>query len=353
MFPAKYFYGRRVKQFGTNGASLFSFRVCLAANIALLYVLFHFVAKALKKLFSQIDICCKKFLWELKMKKVLSTKFIIGAALDTLLVSVGSVIAAVSLQFFLIPGTIAPGGVSGLSVAIEKLTGIQVYIINLIINIPLFILGAKLLGKKSAILTLYSILVLSGTLAVLPQHIVFTEDLFLAAIFGGILLGLGLGIVFKAGGTTGGTDLAGAIVHDKWPGLSIAKGMAIADFVIVAFAGIVDRNVNTSLYSLIALFFCTKIADMVLDGFSYFKGFFIVSSKPEEVGMALMQQLERGVTILKGSGMYSKQDRPVLLCVVSRAQFVRAKDIITEIDNNAFIMVCDMREVFGLGFKKQ
>lgn len=286
------------------------------------------------------------------MNKNLSTKFILGILFDLFLVTLGSVIAAVALQFFLIPGTIAPGGVSGLSVAIEKLTGIKVYILNLVINIPLFILGAKLLGKKSAIFTLYSLFVLSGVLAVLPQNYVFTDDLFLAAIFGGILLGLGLGIVFKAGGTTGGTDLAGAIVHDKWPGLSIAKGMAIADFVIVAFAGIVDKNVNTSLYSLIALFFCTKIADMVLDGFTYFKGFFIISSKPEEVGNALMQNLERGVTILNGAGMYSKQERPVLLCVVSRAQFMRAKDIITEIDGNAFIMVCDMREVFGLGFKK-
>ena len=162
-----------------------------------------------------------------------------------------------------------------------------------------------------------------------------------------------MGIVFKRGATTGGTDLAGAIVNKHFPGLSIAKGMAIADFVIVAFAGVVDNNPNTSLYSLIALFFCTKIADMILDGFGYFKGFFIVSSKPAEIGDALMSKLERGVTLLKGEGMYSKQDRPVLLCVVSRAQFVRAKEIITEIDEKAFIMVCDMQEVYGLGFKQK
>lgn len=288
-----------------------------------------------------------------KIKTVVSTKFILQVCIDVFIVTVGSVIAAVSLQFFLIPGTIAPGGVSGLSVAIEKLTGIRVYIMNLAINIPLFIFGAKLLGKKSAILTLYSILILSGTLAVLPQDFVFTEDLFLAALFGGILLGIGLGLVFKAGGTTGGTDLAGAIVNNKWPGLSIAKGMAIADFVIVVFAGIVDKNVNTSLYSLIALFFCTKIADMILDGLGYFKGFFIVSSLPKEIGNALMTQLGRGVTMLHGEGMYSGEDRPVLLCVVSRAQFVRAKEIVIETDEKAFIMVCDMREVYGLGFKKK
>lgn len=285
------------------------------------------------------------------MKKNISSKLVLRMTMDAFMVTLGSIIAAFSLQFFLIPWTIAPGGVSGLSVAIEKLTGVPVYITNLIINAPLFILGAKLLGKKAAILTLYSILVLSGTLALFPQNVVFTKDLFLVAIFGGILLGLGLGIVFKAGGTTGGTDLAGAIVHDKWPSLSIAKGMAIADFVIVAFAGVVDKKFETALYSLIALFFCTKIADMILDGFNYFKGFFIITHEPETVGKALMEKLERGVTMLKSSGMYSKQERPMLLCVVSRAQFMRAKDIITEIDPNAFIMVCDMREVFGLGFK--
>lgn len=117
--------------------------------------------------------------------KHLSTRFVIGVLLDVFWVTVGSVLAAVALQFFLIPGTIAPGGVSGLSVAIEKLTGIRVYILNLIINVPLFIFGAKLLGKKSAVFTLLSILVLSGVLAVLPQDFVFTNDLFLQATFGG------------------------------------------------------------------------------------------------------------------------------------------------------------------------
>ncbi len=272
--------------------------------------------------------------------------------LEVLLVSVGSALVSVSLQFFLVPWTIAPGGVSGLSVALEKLTGIKVYITNLVINIPLFIFGAKLLGKKAAVYTFISIIVLSAVLAVLPEGKPFTEDLFLAALFGGIIMGLGLGIVFRVGGTTGGTDLAGAIVSNRWKGLSIAKGMAIADFLIVIFAGVVDNSVNTSLYSLIALFFSVRIADMVLDGINYFKGFFIVTARPEEIGDGLMKQLNRGVTLLKGEGMYSKQDRPVLLCVVSRAQFTRAKEIVAEIDNNAFIMVTDMREVYGLGFKK-
>ncbi len=285
------------------------------------------------------------------MNKAIDTRFVLSSLVDLFFVVLGSALVAVSLQFFLIPFTIAPGGVSGFAVAIEKLTGIRVYITNLVINIPLFIFGAKLLGKKSAVYTLISIFVLSGILAVLPQGIIFTEDIFLASVFGGVIMGIGLGIVFRAGATTGGTDLAGAIVNNHWQGLSIAKGMAITDFVIVVFAGIVDSSVNTSLYSLISLFFCMKIADTILDGLTYFKGFFIVSAKPDEIGAALMEKLDRGVTLLHGKGMYSKQDRPVILCVVSRAQFKRAKEIVVEIDDSAFIMVTDMREVYGLGFK--
>ncbi len=286
------------------------------------------------------------------MDKKIDTRFILSNLLDLFLVVLGTTLVAISLQFFLIPFTIAPGGVSGFAVALGKLTGIRVYITNLVINIPLFILGAKLLGKKSAIYTFISIFVLSGVLAILPQDIIFTKDIFLASIFGGVIMGIGLGIVFRAGATTGGTDLAGAIVNHRWQGLSIAKGMAITDFLIVVFAGIVDSSVNTALYSLISLFFCMKIADTILDGLTYFKGFFIVSAKPDEIGDALMDQLGRGVTLLHGKGMYSKADRPVILCVVSRSEFKRAKEIVIEIDENAFIMVADMREVYGLGFKK-
>jgi len=293
---------------------------------------------------------------------------------DLLGVTVGATITAVAIRLFLDPCDIVPGGVSGLSMGVERLTEKLIYKyfgneniptflvwvknvltiqwLNLIFNIPLFLFGAKLLGKKMAVLTLLAIVELTVVLAFVPKY-ALVDDLMLNSIFGGITVGMGLGLVFRYGATTGGTDLAGAILNHKWPNFSIAKGMALVDLFIVAFIGIVTEKVEVSMYSLIAVYFCMKLADMMLDNFGYQKGFFIVSNKPQEIASALMTDLGRGVTLLKGEGMYSKQDRPVLLCVVSRSQFVRAKKVIQDVDEAAFIMVSDMSEVLGEGFKKE
>ncbi|MEL3904658.1 MAG: YitT family protein [Treponemataceae bacterium] len=267
----------------------------------------------------------------------------------------GTIITAAGLYFFLIPTTISPGGVSGISIIINTLTGFPVKWMNLIINLPLFIFGAKLLGKRCAILTLISTLLLSTALAwfeiIAPNGIAnLSDDMMLAALFGGIVVGLGLGMVFKVGGTTGGTDLAGAMISNRFPTFSIAKAMAVIDLFIVIMSGVVTKKPQTALYSLIAVFFCMRVPDMILDGFDSYKGLMIISCKPDELGMALMNELARGVTILKGAGMYSKQDKPVLLCVVHRVQITKAKEIINRIDEQAFIMVTDMKEVFGNGF---
>lgn len=296
-----------------------------------------------------------------------------GIIIDVLGVTVGAVIAAVAIRLFLDPFSIVPGGVSGLSMGVERLARrfipdsavigsatisflwlkeiLKIEWLNLIFNIPLFILGARLLGKKMAILTLLAIVELTLVLAFVPEYKA-VDDWMLTSIFGGITVGMGLGLVFRYGATTGGTDLAGAIINNKYPTFSIAKGMALVDLFIVVFIGLVEGKVENSMYSLVAVYFCMKLADMMLDNFGYQKGFFIVSNKPQEIANALMNDLGRGVTLLKGEGMYSKQDRPVLLCVVSRSQFIRAKKVIQDVDEKAFIMVSDMSEVLGEGFKK-
>ena len=301
-------------------------------------------------------------------------KFSSSIILDILGVTIGSVIAAVAIRLFLDPFSIVPGGVSGLSMGVERLAKyfipdtamigstqisflwlkeiLKIEWLNLIFNIPLFIFGAKLLGKKMAILTLLAIVELTVTLYFVPEYKA-VDDWMLTSIFGGITVGMGLGLVFRYGATTGGTDLAGAIINHKYPTFSIAKGMALVDLFIVAFIGLVEGKVEVSMYSLVAVYFCMKLADMMLDSFGYQKGFFIVSNKPQEIAQALMSDLGRGVTLLKGEGMYSKQDRPVLLCVVGRSQFVRAKQVIQNVDDRAFIMVSDMSEVLGEGFKQE
>lgn len=172
----------------------------------------------------------------------------------------------------------------------------------------------------------------------------------LSSLFGGLLTGIGLGIVFKFGGTTGGTDLAGAILNRKFPNLSTAKFMSIIDLLVVGFAGVVERKIEISLYSVIALYVSMKVIDTILEGIGYLKGFFIVTNYPEKISNRLMTELERGVTLLKGRGMYTKTDKDVLLCVVNRSQFSQVKEIVKEEDPKAFVMVTDMYEVLGEGF---
>lgn len=266
-------------------------------------------------------------------------------------IGVGVFLMSIGLAYFLAPNTIAPGGVTGFAIVIEKTTKIPIYITNLVINIPLFILGAKILGKITALKTLYATVLLSFFLKILPPAIL-TYDLLLAAIFGGVLAGIGLGIVFKFGGTTGGTDLAGAILNRKFPSFSIATFMMMIDILVVAFAGIVERKIETSLYSVISMFVTIKVIDMILEGIGYLKGFFIITTKPEEISEKLMKDLDRGVTSLAGKGMYTKEEKDVLLCVVNRSQFSQTKEIVKQVDPKAFIMVTEMYEVLGEGFKE-
>lgn len=266
-------------------------------------------------------------------------------------ISIGVFLMAMALEYFLAPNTIAPGGVTGFAIVIEKTTKIPIYITNLVINIPLFILGAKTLGRVTALKTLYATLLLSLFLKVLPPA-TLTYDLLLAAIFGGVVAGIGLGIVFKFGGTTGGTDLAGAILNRKIPRLSLPTFMMIIDLFVVVFAGIVERKIETSLYSVISMFVTIKVIDMILEGIGYLKGFFIITNNPDEISERLMKDLDRGVTALTGKGMYTKENKDVLLCVVNRSQFSQTKEIVKEVDPKAFIMVTEMYEVFGEGFKE-
>ena len=266
-------------------------------------------------------------------------------------IGVGVFIMAIGLNYFLAPNTIAPGGVTGFAIVFQRISGVPIYITNLLINIPLFLLGAKALGKSSAIKTLYATLLLSVFLKFLPP-IVLTHDLLLSGIFGGVLSGVGLGLVFKFDGTTGGTDLAGAILNRKFPGLSLSTFMMIIDLLVVAFAGIVEKKIEIALYSVIALYVTIKLIDTILEGMGYLKGFYIITDKPDEIAEVLMAELERGVTALRGKGMYTKKDRDVLLCVVPRSQFTRVKDIVQEIDDKAFVMVTEMYEAIGEGFKQ-
>lgn len=270
-----------------------------------------------------------------------------------LMIAVGTLFLAAGLHLFLIPNVIAPGGVTGFAVVMQQLIGVPVSMMNLLINIPLFLWALKTLGSRFGAKTALGTVLLSVFLILFERWGSFnmTQDLLLASIFGGILNGVGLGIVFRFGGSTGGTDLAGAVLNKFFPSLSIAKLMMGLDMFVVVFAGVVNRNVEISLYSLIALYVIVKSADFITEGLDYSKSFTIITSRPEEIAEELFK-LGRGVTLLKGQGMYTGDERNVLMCVVYRSQIGKVKQLIDHIDPKAFVMVATTHEVLGEGFKR-
>ena len=271
-------------------------------------------------------------------------------------ITMGCALVAIGLILFLVPNTIAPGGVTGLAVIAQKVFHIPVDVINLAINIPLFVIGLFILGGTFGVKTIYATVTLSAFIRlfiiIFGDSYVLTGDLLLSAIYGGVIGGAGIGFVFRGGGTTGGTDLAGAIINKYFPNLSVAKSMMILDLVIVVAAGFIGKNIEISLYSIITLYILVHMADFIVEGLNYSKAFFIISNFPNEIGNKINSELDRGVTALEGKGFYSGEQKDVLLCVVNRAQVAKLKRLVSEVDEDAFIMVTTIHEVLGEGFKQ-
>lgn len=263
----------------------------------------------------------------------------------------GSFFIALGLVIFFVPNKIAPGGVTGIATVLHYLFNIRVGILVLAINIPLFLIALKILGKRVGIKTLWGILTLSILIELLSQlNPVITENYFLATIYGGALAGLGLGIVFRFGGTTGGTDLIAAIINRYFPSISMGRGLLIIDALVITSAGIVF-NAELALYAMIAIFVQSKIIDFVQEGLDYTKSVIIVSNKSDEIAESIMKELNRGVTGLRGFGVYSGEEKNVLLITISRAEITKLKNIIFDVDDKAFVILNNAHEVFGEGFK--
>ena len=210
----------------------------------------------------------------------------------------GCIFIAVGLNMFFKPYTIAPGGLSGLSVVISKLTGLSVSTIMLVIGVPLLLFSIKILGKKDAIKTFIGMILLSFIIKVTEPlaSIQATNDILLSAISGGILLGIGLGIVFSVDGSTGGTDLIALMLNRIFPNMSVSKCLTIIDGMVVLSAGIANGNLETGLYSAIALYIIVKVIDAIISGFDYSKAFMIITTEPERLRCAIVNDIKRGVT---------------------------------------------------------
>lgn len=267
---------------------------------------------------------------------------------------IGCLFMGVALNMFFKPYTIAPGGLSGLSVVISKFTGLSVSIIMLAIGIPLLVFSIKILGKKDAIKTFIGMMILSIVLKITEPlaTISVTDDVLLSAISGAILLGIGLGIVFRVDGSTGGTDLIALMINRAIPSLPVSKCLIMIDGMVVLSAGIVNGNVETGLYSAIALYIIFKVIDAIISGFDYSKAFMIITEDREELKSAILNEVKRGVTVLDAKGGYTNNDKSILLVVVNnKKQEVHLKKLIKRVDSSAFIIVSDVHEVLGEGFK--
>jgi len=267
-------------------------------------------------------------------------------------VLIGVVLITISINCFFLKLKIAPGGVSGLATVIHYLTNISVGTIVFALNIPLFIAGFLAFGKRFSVKTLLATFLLSFLLdntLFLPQ---VTDDLLLASIFGGMIMGCGMALVFKGGATTGGTDIAAKVVNKYFPAFNISEQLFLIDGLVVIFAMIVFRDFDIGLYSIITIWLSAKIIDIVFEGVGFAKAMFIISNSGEKIGNRILEEVGRGVTGLHGEGLYLKNDKKILLTVVDRSQIPVIKQIAKEEDDKAFIIITDVRQALGEGFNK-
>lgn len=264
-------------------------------------------------------------------------------------VLVGVIIASIGVSFFLIPAKIAAGGVSGLATVVYHLIEFPAGITMLLLNIPLFIFSWRIFGPIFGAKTLFGTITMSIFVDLFNQVAVpMTEDLLLGAIYGGVLSGIGLGLAFRSGGSTGGTDMAAQLVARFFP-TSVGQALLVVDGVVIVLAG-VAFGLELAMYALIAVFISTKTIDLVQEGGNHAKACLIISDVPEPIGQRIMERLERGVTMFDGRGMYTKHDKQILLVIVSRMEIFTVKAIVGELDKKAFVVIYDVHEVLGEGF---
>ena len=261
---------------------------------------------------------------------------------------IGCVIGAAAYPTFLDPGKIAPGGRTGVAMIMKHLWGWDIGITSLILNIPLFVVGYKAMGRVFAFRSLVATILFSLMIDLLPLREIPVEPI-LGTLYGGILLGIGLGVILRGGATTGGTDMAARMVHKYLPFLSVGMFLFLIDCVVVIAAWIFIGS-SEALYALICIFVSGKAVDMVMLGLSSNKACFVISDAWERVSQRLMNEMERGVTQLTAKGAYTGKDRPVVLCVLPPQEVSRLKEIVRQEDEKAFMFITEAHEALGEGF---
>lgn len=274
---------------------------------------------------------------------------------DILLIIIGTGLMAFAVASIFDPVSLITGGFSGLAIIIRQLSsrlipgGIPLSVTNLALNIPFLLLAMKLKGFRYVLRTGFATIMLSFWLSVLPVVPIAGDDLLLSALYGGLIVGTGIGLVFVAQATTGGTDLIAALIQHFLRHYSTASIMWILDTLIVLF-GAYLFGIQMTLYAIIAIYLTSRVADGLIDGLKFSKAAFIITEDPDQVATLLMEDLDRGVTGISATGMYSGTAKNMLFCVVSKKEIVMLKELTKECDPNAFVIVTDVREVLGEGF---
>ncbi len=270
-------------------------------------------------------------------------------------ICLGCIICALSYAVFLVPHQIVPGGVTGIAMILHFLYKTPVGIVAIILNIPLFIIGIRVLGLsfgfKSVIATfatnilidffIYSVKISSPT-----------DNTILGALYGGLLLGAGLGLIFRGEASTGGTDIVGQVLS-RFTNLSIGMWILIVDFVVITMAGITTSSFELALLGYLALFLSSKVIDLVIEGMDYARAVFVISEAHEKIIDAIYDKMRRGATILDGYSAFTKKKRPVIMCVITKKETPLFKSIVKSVDEKAFVILTDVFEVLGEGFRRR
>lgn len=279
---------------------------------------------------------------------------------DTMYDIVGSVIYAVGTLCFIAPNNIAPGGASGIAIMLNYQFGLPIGIMTFAVNIPLLLLAFKYLGRgftgktlrTVAISTVVTDFVVAPLLRFYDVSMLGDNQRLLGALFGGVLVGTGLALVFLRDSTTGGTDIAGRLLQLKYPHIQMGRAMMICDAVILLASIFVFRSLESGLYGMITIFVNSRVIDTILYGADKGNLALVVSEHSHEIAKRVMEELDRGATLLKGVGAYSGVDKEVMVSAVRKSQFHRLKTIVYEVDPSAFIIVTEASEIFGEGFKQ-
>jgi len=270
------------------------------------------------------------------------------------LVVLGAFIMAAGFVYFIAPHKIVPGGVFGISIVLHHLFGLPIGVTGLVLNIPLTIIGIKILGPRFGVKTIVGFSLTSVFIDTLTwiwgEQPLVANDVLLSSIFGGVLVGLGLGLIFKAKATSGGSDIV-AMIFAKYTKMPVGQLLIIIDSCVVVIGLIAFRDWRIPLYSWIVIFICGKVIDLVLEGMNYDKTLFIVTDKYDDIREKIITDLDRGGTLIKAEGMYKGSEKKVIFTNVNRRELAMLQEFINIVDPNAFMTVINANEVLGNGFK--